>query len=91
MNGPKRIGIRVECATCHRQKQPRGRSAPMDMEMCTPKARWNTYAGCEGYYEDPKVGDLWPRETEMDWGYRFTHDGTREMTAEEIKAWEESQ
>ncbi len=86
--GGKRIGVSVTCATCGLQKQPRGRSAPMGMTMCNPKSPYNAYAGCDGYWREPLVGDLWPRETEMDWGYRFTHDGTREMTEQEIAKWE---
>jgi len=33
---------------------------------------------CKGYYEDPQVGDLWPRETEEDFGYPVGSDGTVE-------------
>lgn len=83
----KRIGISVECADCHRQKRPRGRSAPMGMVMCNPNGLNNIFAGCGGYWKEPLVGDLWPRETEMDWGYRFTLDGTREMTDAEVAEW----
>jgi hypothetical protein len=45
-----------ECATCHRTKNPRGRSAPMETtgSYCD--------SDCSGYYSDPKPGHLWPGE-----------------------------
>lgn len=43
-----------ECATCHRTKQPRGRSAPLDSYYCD--------YGCPGYGEEPQPGHLWPGE-----------------------------
>jgi hypothetical protein len=47
---------RVECARCHKTKAPRGRSVPLPMAggLCD--------MDCEGYYEDPKPGHLWPSE-----------------------------
>lgn len=83
----KRVGIAVECKVCRMTKQPRGRSAPIGHTMCNPRGLNNQYGGCEGYWQEPLVGDLWPRETEMDWGYRFTLDGTREMTDAEVAEW----
>lgn len=71
-----KIGIYVACAICGRQKKPRGRSAPMEMMMCTP--RWMGGDGCDGYDLEPRVGDLWPRESEEDFGYPVGDDGTRE-------------
>lgn len=68
-----RVGISAYCTKCRRQKCPRGRSAPMELVMCSP------HSGCDGYYEDPKVGDLWPRETEEDFGYPCGSDGTKEL------------
>jgi hypothetical protein len=37
---------------------------------------------CHGYREEPKVGDLWPGESEADFGYPVSDDGTeiREAT-----------
>ena len=63
-----RIGIAVYCTICHRQKCPRGRSAPMVRRMCDFE--------CPGYYTDPKVGDLWPGETEEQFGYPVSIEGT---------------
>jgi len=39
---------------------------------------------CSGYYEDPNVGDLWPGETEEEFGYPAGSDGTREAVPESI-------
>ena len=65
-----KIGIRVYCARCDRQKCPRGRSSPAVLSMCDIE--------CPGYYEKPFVGDLWPGETEEDFGYPVREDGTKE-------------
>lgn len=66
-----KVGIYVQCETCGHQKKPRGRSAPMQMFMCRPDE-------CVGYELEPRVGDLWPRETEEEFGYPISADGTRE-------------
>jgi len=66
-------GIRVTCAVCHRSKCPRGRSAPAMLYLCES-------GDCKGWPEAPKVGDLWPGETEEDFGYPVTNDGTEEVT-----------
>jgi hypothetical protein len=34
---------------------------------------------CPGYYEEPHVGDLWPGETEEDFGYPISKDGTGDV------------
>jgi len=62
-------GIRITCAKCGKQKKPRGRSAPLDMRMCE-------YDLCDGYLENPRVGDLWPGETDEDFGYPCSDMGT---------------
>ncbi len=64
-----KIGIRVTCAVCHRQKKPRGRSMPVGFNMCEPES-------CSAYYCEPRVGDLWPGETAQDFGYPCSDDGT---------------
>jgi hypothetical protein len=63
-----RLGIAVYCAVCRHQKKPRGRSAPMGLRMCDME--------CRGYDEAPFVGDLWPGETEEDFGYPCSVNGT---------------
>lgn len=70
-------GIRVECKTCGRQKKPRGRSAPTGLILCEPPIL-SEYDGCNGYYDHPRVGDLWPGETAEDFGYPCTDTGTEE-------------
>lgn len=75
---PDKIGIRVICTECGRQKAPRGRSASPLMTYCLPPF-WGPQYGepsCNGYYEDPKVGSLWPGESEEDFGYPVENDGT---------------
>lgn len=55
----KKIGVGVYCTTCGLRKCPRGRSAPM-IPMCNFE--------CEGYSTEPLIGDLWPGESEADFG-----------------------
>ena len=57
------FGISVRCAVCDRTKKPRGRSAPIETasSLCDDD--------CRGYDSDPKPGDLWPGESEKDFGY----------------------
>ena len=57
------VGERVECETCKRMKQPRGRTAPL--ETANSLCEWR----CPGYLEAPPVGDLWPGETRKEFGY----------------------
>ncbi len=33
---------------------------------------------CEGYSDDPRPGDLWPGESEKEFGYPVTSDATKE-------------
>lgn len=81
-----KIGVSVECAICGRTKAPRGRSVSpmMHGSYCTQE-----YIGepsCSGYDMEPRVGDLWPRETDEDFGFACSDVGTRPLTAEEIAA-----
>lgn len=46
----------VECLTCGMRKNPRGRSAPL--EMANSLCDWE----CPGYNEHPRPGHLWPNE-----------------------------
>lgn len=64
-----KVGIAVQCARCFQRKCPRGRSAPIGSYMCD--------TDCPGYYAEPRVGDLWPEETEEDFGYPVSDDGTK--------------
>jgi hypothetical protein len=65
-----KVGIAIYCATCGNRKKPRGRSAPIGLCMCDYE--------CKGYDQEPLVGDLWPGETEEQFGYPCGSDGTRE-------------
>lgn len=65
-----KVGISVTCAVCGHTKKPRGRSGPLGLYLCDDT--------CPGYYEPPLVGDLWPGETEKDFGYPCGSDGTVE-------------
>lgn len=69
-----KIGIEITCPVCGLQKKPRGRSAPIEMAMCEPDT-------CPQYRAEPKVGDLWPGESEADFGHPATNDGTRILAA----------
>jgi hypothetical protein len=62
-----RVGISVHCVMCRQRKAPRGRSAPM-IPLCTFE--------CPGYNLAPLVGDLWPGESESDFGYPCSANGT---------------
>lgn len=42
-----------ECTVCHRRKKPHGRDS-RDNGLCD--------TDCEGYYQDPRAGHLWPEE-----------------------------
>ena len=66
-----KVGIAVQCKVCGLTKQPRGRSAPLGLNLCESE--------CPGYYESPLVGDLWPGETEEDFGYPVLAWGTKEI------------
>lgn len=66
-----RVGISVQCAVCNQRKCPRGRSSPHGSYLCD----WD----CPGYTQDPQVGDLWPGETEAEFGYPIGPHGTKEQ------------
>lgn len=57
-------GPLVECRTCGLRKNPRGRSAPMEManSLCDHE--------CDGYDEEPVPQELWPGER---YGDSFGH------------------
>jgi hypothetical protein len=63
-----RVGIVVECESCGLEKKPIGRSAPLGMYLCNQD--------CPSYYNDPRPGSLWPGESEEDFGYPVSVDGT---------------
>jgi hypothetical protein len=65
---PTKRGIRVTCSTCRRTKQPIGRSAPLGFDYCD----WE----CPGYRLAPFVGSLWPGETDVDFGFSCSDQGT---------------
>lgn len=54
-------GRYVHCDVCGKRKQPRGRSAPLECNMCD----WE----CPGYDAEPRVGSLWPEELASEFGY----------------------
>lgn len=66
-----KVGIDVRCETCSQSKQPVGRSAPMEARYCN--------SDCKGYYQPPYPGNLWPGETEEEFGYPVGRNGTREQ------------
>lgn len=76
-----RIGISVTCRHCGRTKAPRGRSVPDAMYRSYCQGYTIDGGGCIGWPDEPKMGDLWPGETEEDFGYPVSSDGTREVTA----------
>ena len=57
----EQVGVAVYCTVCHLRKKPRGRSAPIGLDMCDSE--------CPGYYEYPNPGELWPGETREEFGY----------------------
>ncbi len=67
-----KVGITVWCTVCPRSKKPRGRSAAPAManSLCDDD--------CPGYRLDPKPGDLWPGETEEEFGYAVGNDAVEE-------------
>ena len=62
------VGIYVKCKTCDLQKKPLGRDAPVT--MCDE--------GCTGHMDAPKPGQLWPGESEKQFGYPVGNDGITE-------------
>lgn len=71
-----KVGISVKCCTCGRSKSPRGRSLPPEISM--------SYCGsaCPGYRDAPLPGDLFPGETDEDFGYSCSDNSTRPVTPE---------
>lgn len=74
-----KIGVRVICALCGQQKQPRGRSAALIASFCTRD-------DCAGYVDPPLVGDLWPGETDAQFGFPCGDDGTEPFVYETVAA-----
>lgn len=68
-------GIGVECVVCYRRKAPRGRSVTVEMadSLCS-------HGNCSGYWASPYPGDLWPGETEEEFGYPVSPNATEHIT-----------
>lgn len=68
-----RIGIAVRCEICGKTKAPRGRSIPImrHSDFCS------SGSNCPGYRSEPFPGDLWPGETEEEFGYPVSSYATR--------------
>lgn len=66
-----KVGIAVTCRQCGRTKAPRGRSVPMGVMLCDSE--------CSGYRSEPLPGDLWPGETEEQFGYPVSSNATKEQ------------
>jgi len=66
---PNKIGVRVDCTVCGRTKKPIGRSAPVETYLCDDD--------CVGYNQEPRVGSLWPNESEADFGYYVGQQGAK--------------
>jgi hypothetical protein len=72
-----KIGVAVECPHCHRTKAPRGRSiSPLTYESYCNRDE------CPYYWDDPKPGDLFPGETEEQFGFPCSVNATRETAAD---------
>jgi hypothetical protein len=65
-----KVGIAIYCTTCRRMKCPRGRSQPIYASYC------ESLGYCPGWEQEPKVGDLWPNETDEQFGYPSSDVGT---------------
>lgn len=68
-----RVGIQVFCEVCGWDKKPHGRSVPGTNFYCTPE--------CDGYYEPPLPGCLFPNERSDDFGYACCTNATRPLAA----------
>lgn len=66
-----RVGIAVYCTVCGLRKNPIGRAGPVGLTMCDHE--------CPGYRTDPLPGSLWPGETEEQFGFPISSDGTQEQ------------
>ena len=62
------VGIYVKCAACGLQKKPLGRDPRFI--MCEED--------CPGYMDAPKPGQLWPGESEQQFGHPVGNDGITE-------------
>ena len=71
MSDQGRVGVLVRCAVCDDMKKPIGRSGPVGAHYCDD--------GCPGYRQEPRPGSLWPGESEADFGYPVSTDGTAEV------------
>ena len=67
-----KVGARPYCRLCGQSKKPVGRSAPIETIFCDDD--------CDGYYEYPLPGSLWPGESEFDFGYEVGQHGTLDET-----------
>ena len=56
------FGYTVTCVKCRRTKKPLGRSSPLGLSLCDDE--------CPGYHIEPLPSNLWPNESEADFGYR---------------------
>lgn len=57
-------GYTVKCTVCQCIKKPWGRSAPAESYLCD--------SDCPGYHDEPLPSNLWPNESEADFGYPVT-------------------
>lgn len=55
------FGYKVTCAVCGVTKKPWGRSAPMGSYYCD--------SDCPGFSQAPLPSNLWPNESEADFGF----------------------
>lgn len=77
-----KVGTVIMCTHCGKAKAPRGRSVP-DLTWDQWCQGWlPSGGGCIGYTEEPRVGDLWPDESERDFGYPVIAWGTKEVPDE---------
>ena len=70
-----RVGVRVRCAVCGDVKKPIGRYGPLGASYCDED--------CAGYRQQPWPGSLWPGESEAEFGYPTSADGTTDAPAGE--------
>jgi hypothetical protein len=65
-----KVGVAVYCTECGLRKKPRGRSAPLALAngLCD--------GDCPGYHSEPHAGDLWPNETEEEFGFPCGSEAT---------------
>lgn len=68
-----KVGVVVRCAVCGGVKKPIGRSASLGTSHCDDE--------CPGYRLAPFVGSLWPGETDEDFGYPCSDEGTEPVAA----------